>query len=227
MGNSTVTVDEFATDRKQTLLDRWLRAQAVSDRIAAELLATLGEKPRRAANGTSEPGDRARVLRVPALDLMHKRGQLSDRHWLAGREIGTLLDAIDIARGLRSSMASAGATIDKPSFSSDGHVRLLHASQRWAKLQTAVLADRGCGANVETRKHVIPVLELVCGHGLTLNDIEAMKTHGRRDVLAKRLKAGLSVAVKYFGIRPDTRGIQVAHAAVDEADQVEPEQEMA
>lgn len=216
MGGTVETNDRAPElpEEARELMERWDKTLRMLERIVAECMRVLGAKPQRRSVGdvmgdpAKEPKKR---ITEPALERMWSRRQISDRNYLAGKAVDVLLSQIAALDGLGSTlksegMLSGGGAGDAPTLAR------LQVAQRWAALQSEILADNRCGSDVEHRRHAIKVLELVCHHGLGIGDIEKLGGMGRRAVLARRLKAALDVAAGFFRVRGAEEGrVRVVH----------------
>jgi hypothetical protein len=201
------------------LLQRYVDTTAVADRLAAELIDRLPGRSRRADNGSLEDvGERA-TTRRPAdevLSVMLRKGQIEPRLYLAAREVERLLLSIEVARHIGSSVPVM-ERVDGSTGRSDGEVALLGRVHRWARLQSEITADPGCGPTEDARRAAVRIVEAVARDGRSIADLERAGEYGRRAVVARRLRSGLIVCARHFGIRPDARA-SVRVMPVDSSD---------
>lgn len=201
------------------LVQRYVDTMAVLDRIGHELIARLPGKSRRAENGAAEDVGARGTVRRPAdevLSVMLRKGQIEPRLYIAAREAERLLLAIEVARRIGSSVPTM-ERVDGSTGRADGEVALLGRVHHWARLQSEITADAACGPSEDARRVTVRIVEAVCRDGLSIADLERAGEYGRRAVVARRLRAGLIVCARHFGVRPDARG-SVRVMAVDDVD---------
>lgn len=209
-----VHVREMTIDAAEALR-RWARALRLLERVTEQGLAACGATLARGKSTNAAPRT-GRQIREHPIDQMYRKRQISDRAWLAAREIAMVLDHAAMLEGLGSTLKSEGM-LSQGGTGEGRQEALMQATQAWARIVAAILADRQCGAEVAHRRNCVQVLEKICHEGLSINDLERMGGFGRRAVLARRLKAGLDVAARAMSIVGNSEG-RVRAATFESAD---------
>ncbi len=209
-----VHVREMPVDAAEALR-RWARVLRLLERVTEQGLAACGATLARGKTTDAAPRT-GRQIREHPIDQMYRKRQISDRAWLAAREIARVRDHAVMLEGLGSTLKSEGM-LSQGGTGEGRQEALMQVTQAWSRIVSAILADRQCGAEVEHRRHCVRVLEMVCHEGLSITDLERLGGFGRRAVLARRLKSGLEVAARTMSIRGSSEG-RIRSAAFESAD---------
>lgn len=195
--------------RAAEMLRRWARMVRLLDRIIAETLDHLDVDLRRGGETKPKPLT-GPVTREHPLDLMWKKRQISDRGYMAGRAIDTMLSQVRALEGLGSTLRGEG--IQGSGARDAAALARMQVTQRWSRVVAEIMTDSRCGGVPEHRRLTVRVLEMVCHEAQSIADIERAGGFGRRAVLARRLKGGLDAAARALSIRDAPEGrIGVVH----------------